>query len=200
MLADFEQQPNNILMKKSLLTIVFFLLFYTLTANSQEQSHMTFMGIPLTGTITQFQAKLAAKGVAYDATTSRSLDVGTRFFKGTFSGKKASIYVYYNEKSKVVYRAKAVISSTDNDVFENNYNYFVNMLSQKYYDAEVNKGTQNNHETVTYLVPNDETALYKYLGTIDVYRTSEYPYQYLHIDYTDTVNRIKNNTRNMDDL
>lgn len=186
-------------MKKSFYIIVF-ILVSTFAAYSQEQPHMAFMGIPLTGTITQFQAKLATKGVAYDAATSRSLDVGTRFFKGTFSGKKASVYVYYNEKSKVVYRAKAVISSTDNDVFENEYKYFVNMLSQKYYSAEVQRGTQDSHETVTYMVPNDETAIYKYLGTIDVYRTSDYPYKFLHIDYTDTVNKIKNNAQNMDDL
>lgn len=62
-------------MKKSFLVIIVFALVFTLAAHSQEQPHMKFMGIPLTGTITQFQAKLAAKGVAYDPTTSRRLDV-----------------------------------------------------------------------------------------------------------------------------
>ena len=75
-----------------------------------QTEHLKFMGIPLTGSITAFQEKLKAKGIEYDAEGSRQIKVGCRCFKGSFSGEKANFYVYYNEKTKIVYRAKAVIT------------------------------------------------------------------------------------------
>lgn len=52
-----------------------------------------------------------------------------------------------------------------------------------------------------FFVPNDELAVYKYLGTIDVYRSNYYSISYsIHVDYTDTLNKVKHENRNMDDL
>lgn len=187
---------------KKILFIVSFLFIIIGSSYAQAQEHLKFMGIPLNGTITQFQAKLQAKGVYYDAQNSKGLGVGTRAFRGTFSGKKADIYVYYNEKTKVVYRAKAVVSFTDEDTANNSYYYFVGMLKQKYDAADVETGTKDNHESLTLLVPNEnENAYYKYLGSIAVYRTSYYSVRYfIHVDYIDTINDVKNDNRNMDDL
>ena len=42
---------------KKILTLILFLAI-TAAAFSQSVSHMKFMGIPINGTITQFQAKL----------------------------------------------------------------------------------------------------------------------------------------------
>ena len=83
---------------------------------------MKFMGIPLNGTINQFQTKLSTKSVTVDVATNKTIGVGCRAFKGSFSGKDAQIFVYYDESSKVVYRAKAVIQSSDEDICDNNYN------------------------------------------------------------------------------
>lgn len=167
----------------------------------QADEHLKFMGIPLDGTITQFQAKLAKKSVTHDVAGSKKLSPGCRGFKGTFSGKKANIYVYYDTTSKVVYRAKAVIDYTDESISSGEYDYFVRMLSDKYLEAEKTEGRQDGYDTMTFLVPNSPDARYKYLGSIDVYRSSYYTLLYmLHVDYTDTYNNVKHDNRNMDDL
>lgn len=187
-------------MIKKLLSILFIPIFSTSFCFAQE--HLKFMGIPLDGTINQFQAKLATKGVTLDVATNKHIRVGGRAFKGSFSGKNAQIFVYYDESSKVVYRAKAVIDTDDINIWENNYNYFVNMLSTKYSDAHTEKGKHENKEALSFFLPNDELALYKYLGVIDVYRSTDldtYTFS-VHVDYIDTVNKVKHEDRNMEDL
>ena len=93
-------------MKRTLFVIICCLFSIMIQAQTE---HLKFMGIPLDGSITAFQNKLQAKGIKYDAEGSRLLKVGCRCFKGTFSGEEADFYVYYNERTKIVYRAKAVI-------------------------------------------------------------------------------------------
>ena len=185
-------------MKRLYIVILSIMLF----SSSYAQNHLKFMGIPLDGTINQFQAKLAAKGVTLNVPANKHVSVGARAFKGSFSGKNAQIFVYYDESSKVVYRAKVVIDTDDINIWENNYNYFVNMLSTKYSDAQTEKGKHENKEALSFLVPNDELALYKYLGIIDVYRSTDlYTYTFfVHVDYIDTVNNVKHENRNMEDL
>ena len=188
-------------MTKNFFTLIVLFALAITSINAQGQEHMKFMGIPLNGTINQFQTKLGTKGVTVDVATNKTIGVGCRAFKGSFSGKDAQIFVYYDENTKVVYRAKAVVQSSDEDICDNNYTYFVNMLSTKYFDAETERGTQDDHESISFFVPNDYEAVYKYLGTIDVYRSSYYSIYYsVHVDYTDTVNEIKHENRNMDDL
>lgn len=186
-------------MKKILSLVVCMLICLSV----QADEHLKFMGIPLDGTITQFQAKLAKKGVAHDVAGSKVLPPGSRLFKGVFSGKEAYIHIYYDTASKLVYRAKVVITTSDDQDFENNYNYFVRMLSEKYLDAKKDIGETNNHEDVSFLVYNIETAQYMYKGIINVYRVklSNYYNSYsLHIDYEDTINSVKRDDRNMEDL
>lgn len=186
-------------MKKILSLVVCMLICLSVHADE----HLKFMGIPLNGTITQFQAKLAKKGVTHDVAGSKMLPPGCRGFNGTFSGKKANIYVYFDTVSKVVYRAKAVIESTEGSISSGNYDYFVRMLSEKYYDAEKTEGKQEGYDAITFLVPNPPDAFYKFYGRINVYRSTSdsYPvYYFLHVDYIDTLNSVKHENRNMEDL
>ena len=74
---------------------VFFLV--VATAYAQKEPHLKFMGIPLDGTINQFQSKLTAKGIRVDVALNKNIGVGARAFKGTFSGKDAQVFVYYDE-------------------------------------------------------------------------------------------------------
>lgn len=184
---------------KRLASILLYL--HLVVAFTFAQEHLKFMGIPLNGTINQFQTKLAQKGVAVDTELSRKLDMGCRAFNGSFSSKRATIYVYYDETTKVVYRAKAVISSSERSLRDQNYEYFVSMLSVKYDDAEISKSEHNSHEEVSYLIPRkDELSDYMYLGGIDVY-CSNFGLNYgVHVDYIDTINNVKHENRNMDDL
>ena len=87
-------------MKKLFLLLVI-TLFVSVGAMAQTE-HLKFMGIPLNGTITQFQNKLKAKGVDVNPSLNKFIPTGGRAFKGVFSGNDATIFVYYDEKTKKV--------------------------------------------------------------------------------------------------
>lgn len=184
-------------MKKLMISLVALLLALTSYA---QTGHLKFMGIPLNGSIASFQAKLQAKGVRYDAEGSRHLPVGTRAFKGTFSGEKADIYVYYNEKTKVVYRAKAVMTCANKSIGEQKYNSFKSMLKEKYGYGGVAVGEQDGHPNLLIRLADDEGMS---LGDVGMYMSSPYSYMdevSLHIDYEDATNSRANQNQNMDDL
>ena len=186
-------------MKRTLQIIVCCLL--SMIAQAQTE-HLKFMGIPLNGSITAFQTKLQAKGVRYDAEGSRQLQVGCRCFKGSFSGEKADFYVYYNEKTKVVYRAKAVITCLSKEMGKEKFDSFKSMLKSKYSDGIASDGEQDGHPSLSILVP--DSKLVNELGYVGLYITNP-PYSfmdevYLHIDYEDIANRRVNQVNNMDDL
>lgn len=167
-----------------------------------QTEHMKFMGIPLNGTISSFQSKLLSKGIKYDEVLSRHLGVGCRCFNGKFSGEKANIYVYYNDKTKTVYRAKAVIECSSKSIGENKYKEFETMLNTKYSNGIKKDGEQDGHPSLLIAVPNeDETDV---LGTVGMYiSNAAYSYMdevYLHIDYSDYTNEILYRKSNMDDL
>ncbi len=178
-----------------------FILSIMLFSASFAQDHLKFMGIPLDGTINQFQAKLVAKGMTVDYAANKFIGIGCRKFKGSFSGEESLIYVFYDEKTKIVYRAKAVIDTSWESIRDEKYKYFVNMLSTKYFNAESNIEAYEGHESTSFYVPNDDDSLYKYLGKIIVYCVCYDSSSFgLHIDYFDTINLIKHENRNLDDL
>ena len=186
-------------MKKLLLL----LLSCTLLLSSHAQTeHLKFMGIPLDGSISAFQTKLQAKGIKYDAEGSRQIKVGCRCFKGSFSGEDASFYVYYNEKTKVVYRAKAVITCISKEKGEDKFDLFRSMLKSKYSEGFASDSEQDGHPSFTILVPDSKQE--KELGFVGMYFSNP-PYSfmdevYLHIDYEDIANKRVNQVNNMDDL
>lgn len=116
-------------MKKLLFTLC--CMIFAIASFAQSNVHIEFMGIPLTGTIAQFQAKLVAKDCTYSKVASASISNGTRAFKGTFVGNKVGIYVYYDTNTKIVYRTKAVVSGVSEDIAEQEYSKVKNLLSQK---------------------------------------------------------------------
>ena len=189
-------------MKKTIILITLCLVAFCCPVQAQ---HLKFMGIPLDGSITQFQQKLDAKGVKYDKSLSKSLEVGTRVFSGSFVGGKAHIFVYYNPSTKIVYRAKAVIINTSESICDNKYTEVKSLLSSKYIDAYEEAGYQNGHESYMFVVSQDSgNDLRDLVGTIGLYVSeSDYVYPkeyYIHVDYTDYQNSIKNDKSMMEDL
>lgn len=188
-------------MKKLIFTLVVILMTTVLCA--QAEDHLKFMGIPLTGNINSFQTKLEAKGCKADKTINSYLPVGTRAFKGQFAGNEANIYIYYNKKTKIVYRAKAVIEYTDKDIFNQKEYELAQMLSHKYYSMYIDTSSSDG---LTIYVTNDLGTTN--LGTIDLYDRTEDPnvsnyfkttYN-IHIDYHDAINSEKNQDERMEDL
>ncbi len=190
-------------------------LIFSICVFSQASAtrHLKFMGIPLTGNITQFQAKLVQKGCTFDKLASRMIASGCRAFKGDFIGNKANIYVYYDTKTKIVYRAKAVLSDLSEDIVEQKYGTIKDLLLRKYADAYYNEGVRDEKEACALLpkregaAPDVENGSWEETyGEIDIYITKDeqivnYPYYFnLHIDYTDQINSDKREGNIMEDL
>lgn len=191
-------------MKKILFT--FCCLLFAIASFAQTSNHIKFMGIPLTGTIAQFQAKLVAKGCSYNKAASASISNGTRAFKGTFVGNKVDIYVYYDIKTKIVYRTKAVVSGVSEDLAEQEYSKIKDLLSQKYgSDSEdMYVGTKDGKESVSFISANDEGEIN---GSIDLFITQDEetwiraPFNYnLHVDYNDRINTNKHENQQLDEI
>lgn len=186
-------------MKK--LTLIIVGLIVALTLQAQLKEHMKFMGIPLNDTINQFQTKLTAKGFKLNTKLNKEIGSGCRSFLGSFSGEDATVFVYYNPKTKVVYRAKAVIECLNSEKGENKLNDFKYLISEKYPSGIAEDGNQEGHPSFL-LYLNDSKG--KFLGVIGLYITNNtYSYMdevYLHIDYVDNKNDVDNSNRKLDDL
>ena len=185
-------------MKRLIQILVFSLLSIYLPAQAE---HLKFMGIPLTGTITQFQQKLASKGVTYNKSESERAAVGTRVFKGTFAGSKAKIVVWYNPKTKIVFGAKALYEYYTTSSRDNKYDEIKTMLSQKYYEESDETEIKDGLEQ--YLVRVTDDYGYSTIGYINLYRTKDdftYSTYYVHVEYIDSENYRSDQNSKMNDL
>jgi hypothetical protein len=115
------------------------------------------------------------------------MGVGSRVFTGTFFGEEADIHVYYNVTTKVVYRAKAVINRSSEDMIIQKYNEVKSALEEKYPDAYISEGEQDGKESVGFYTDHGVIGLY--VSKYDGYSETSYG---LHIDYYDDVNFKKN--------
>lgn len=186
---------------KTRLVLTFILSMVLSVCNAQ--SHLRFMGIPLTGSLSSFQSKLLAKGCRLDKSTSATLPVGVRMFTGRFAGEDASIFVYYDENTYRVYRAKAVIDNTNVNFAERVYSDMKSMLQSKYAAERSEEGSQDGHESFTLYV-TDDTDSYL-LGAIGLYWASDETYyggtEYtVHIDYEDADGFSDHADQKMEDL
>ena len=179
--------------------ITFLIMFVTMAVFATAQTdHLTFMGIPLDGTITQFQAKLAKKGIKYDEVLSKYISAPCRVFHGLFAGEESNVYVYYNERSKIVYRAKAVMNINGLIRAEKQYSDFKKMLGDKYYLVGEDKDSQFIHDCIFV-----KDAFFKYVGSVGLYISKNdigYEEYSLHVDYVDGVNSEKDEDIRKDDL
>ena len=163
------------------------LLFVCLATLSVSAEHLKFKGIPLTGTITQFTAKLKAQGVTISP-DNKTAPNGTRWFTGSFYGQKANIFVYYDTTSKIVYRAKACIENPKLEILKNTFYQITESIATKYGVSGIDDTDYGYPSKVCYL-DNGTIGLY-YTDYLDY---KNYRQQYvLHIDYTDYESSTKN--------
>lgn len=185
---------------KTRLLFTFFLSMMLTVCNAQ--SHLRFMGIPLTGSIATFQSKLLAKGCRLNKSGSANLPVGVRLFDGRFAGEDADIFIYYDENSYRVYRAKVVVTRDESDAANQVYNDFESMLRSKYMAERFKDDTNNGYPSIGITV-TDNTDSY-ILGFIDLYRSTNtvyYETNYtVHLDYYDGENLSQHNDNRMDDF
>ena len=190
-------------MKKifALLICLFTAIGLSAQSSSKDSEHLKFMGIPLTGTISQFHSKILAKGLKVSK-YNNLIPAGGRAYTGTFLGQEAKIYVYYNTQTKIVYRAKAVYPDLSKEIAEQQYNSLKSKLIRKYpnyitFDDEGQEATSCDA-----FKPNEDVKL----GRIDLFVTIKTPYlsllseRSLSIDYWDEINTEKNELRELDEL
>ena len=182
-------------MRKFYCLIIIAILSISVPVHAQ---HLKFMEIPLNGTITQFQEKLKAKGMRYDKFTSQHFPEGSRFFDGVFAGEKARLIVYYDIKTKIVWRAKVTIDYSTKEIWQRKYSEMREILLKKYgYDSEYYDGEQDGYDAFELYVRDTKG---KTLGRINLY-FGMFDYKYtLFICYTDEQNEEQNNNSIMRDF
>lgn len=197
-------------MKRSLLSTLF--LFLSLICFAQND-HLTFAGIPINGTIDQFQKKLEAKGYTYDEDFSRNTPKGMRLFNGEMLNKKITVGVNYNVSSKIVYRVKVLFDELTEEQAKRIYNQIASLLIQKYETSYSVEGEEDGFPVTRICPMISDEQLYaddKYshsLGEIQIYYDKNdssyttYPYIYtVHIGYIDRLNKLQNEQSLIDGL
>lgn len=163
-----------------------------LVANRNPKQHLTFMGIPITGTIDQFTAKLRAKGIRCDYKLSAGFGKGARAFYGTFMGEtNRLITVQFNPYTKVVYEVRVSLSlEFDYDQVWNKYNRIYSQLRDKYLKRllSVKKTNGDRKEEHYYFYLDNGDISLSLFDDICNYNNV--------ITYTDLINYRKNEAKN----
>ncbi len=119
-------------MKKLFLFVLFFVFAIYASYGQKDVSetgHLRFMGIEMTGSISDFIGKLEDKGM-----TVYSQDNSNAVLLGRFAGKDAMIDVFTTPKSNMVHGIEVIFNNTKNDwsYLKSQYLNIKEMLSNKY--------------------------------------------------------------------
>ena len=122
-------------MKKVLFSL--FLAFTIVaTASAQEESeHLTFKGIPIEGSMTEFCQKLRTKGF-----TSIGRENNIALFTGDFTGREATVGVTATDDGKNVFAIVVLFDpSGEWNTLVNTYEYYKDLYTRKYGEPTVSK-------------------------------------------------------------
>lgn len=163
-----------------------------------SQHHLTFMGLPIDGTITSFQNKLIKKGLR-PSSSNKHLPLGVRLFEGYFTNESAKIYVFYNNKSKIVYMCRVVFDYLYNSKSDARVDFasYKAALGNKYDAVSLTSDDIQDKEPDAYTWLVTQPAIQEgspLIGIIELkIKEADYAFKYqLWIDYIDAVNQVKN--------
>ncbi len=186
-------------MRKIFLLLV--AVIYSMTIFAQS-THMSFMGIPLNVSITDFSSRLTQKGATVSPTSDKLGLPNCKMFKGTFFDCQADIYTYYNLKSKIVYRAKAVIKQRSFDRALNDATSIISVIKSKYNVIDIQDNSEEDFISQSFQISTKENN--EEIGTIAIYTTQVDPKveddYYLHVDYIDKANYDLNTKAKEEDI
>lgn len=121
-------------MRKFLVTIT--LLFAVINIMAQE--HLSFKGISIEGSMTEFCQKLKAKGFI-----SIGRENNTTMFSGDFTGRKATVGVTATDDGKNVFAVVVLFEpSGEWNTLVNTYDYYKDLYTRKYGKPTISK--ENN--------------------------------------------------------
>lgn len=127
MIKRLTNTPTN--MKKIILALVS-ITFVSINAIAQTTSeHLTFKGVPIDGTLSQYVTKMKSAGFEYLGEQNK-----TALLRGEFAGFKDCIIGVSTLESVNIVSTIGVIfpSCSDWSSLENNYNHLKSMLTSKY--------------------------------------------------------------------
>ena len=124
-------------MKKIILTLTLVLAAINLLA----QEHLSFKGIPIEGSMTDFCQKLKAKGF-----TSIGSENNITLFSGDFTGRDATVGVTATDDGENVFAVVVIFDSSDEwNTLVNTYDYYKDLYTRSDSNtalmAEVHQGT-----------------------------------------------------------
>ena len=92
------------------------------------QEHLSFKGIPITGSMTAFCKTLSQKGF-----TKIGSEKNISIFKGDFTGRNSKVLVGATEDGKSVYTVVVLFDASDEwNVLTNTYDYYKEIYTRKY--------------------------------------------------------------------
>ena len=118
-------------MKK--IVIILTALFATIGMMAQE--HLSFKGIPIEGSITEFCQKLKAKGF-----TSIGQENNITLFTGDFTGREATVGVTATDDGKNVFAVVVLFDPSEEwNTLVNTYDYYKDLYTRKYGKPAISK-------------------------------------------------------------
>lgn len=186
------------------LFVTFIVLFVAF--NSMAQEHLTFKGIPIEGSMTEFCQKLQAKGF-----TQVGRENNRTMFSGNFTGRNATVGVISTDDLKNVFAVVVFFDASGEwKTLTNTYNYYKDLYSRKYGSAaasiennpsrsdsnfslmrEVHKGTVNYYSEWEVRGGFIRLSIEKSLG---------YCEGFVVIHYRDTINNETKIQKDLDDI
>lgn len=108
--------------------IIFTLTLFLATINLMAQEHLSFKGIPIEGSMTEFCKKLEAKGL-----TSMGSEDNVTMFTGDFTGREATIAVAATEDGNNVFSVVVFFDASGEwNTLVNTYDYYKDLYTRKY--------------------------------------------------------------------
>ena len=123
---------------KRILTIAVFIFSFMFVMAQTPNNHLTFKGIPITGTVESFAQKLVSKGFKKIDSDKTSV-----VFEGEFAGYSGCrICVCKNSNRNIVYQVVVVFPEKSSWArLEEEYNKFKGMLTNKYGEPSLHSET-----------------------------------------------------------
>lgn len=128
--------------------IIAMMLLAGLSASAQT-GHLTFKGVPIDGTLTEFVGKLKQKGFSLMGT-----EQGVAILTGEFAAYKGCTVAVYEHESGLVNRVGVMFPERDTwSLLYNDYSKLKDMLTQKY-----GRPTEETEEFQSYSAPRDDNS------------------------------------------
>lgn len=96
------------------------------------ETHLSFFGTQIDGTLTSFQKIIESKGFVYDQEKTKVSPLGQKVYKGKYRGRNASLRVYYNRKTEVIFKVDVYVSSFEIPVMKDYLKKSISSIEASY--------------------------------------------------------------------